>query len=56
MVKPLRSRAIVMSLVIMPLFIGPVTVDRAWSLMRQRPSAPPNYLLGKLVGHDVITS
>jgi multiple sugar transport system permease protein len=53
MTRTFRGRAIVMSLVIMPLFISPVVVGQAWSLMLQRPFGPTNYLISLLVGHEV---
>ena len=48
------SRAwLVMSIVIVPLFISPVIVGQAWTLLLQRPFGPTNYLLGLLAGHEV---
>ena len=53
MVKTFRGRGLVMSIIIVPLFISPVIVGQAWTLLLQRPFGPTNYLLGLMVGHDV---
>ena len=53
MVKNFKGRGLVMSIIIVPLFISPVIVGQAWTLLLQRPFGPTNYLLGLLVGHDV---
>lgn len=53
MVKDIRGRAVIMAVIIIPLFISPVIVGQAWALLLQRPFGPTNYLLGKLIGHDV---
>ena len=53
MVKTFRGRGLVMSIIIVPLFISPVIVGQAWTLLLQRPFGPTNYLLGLIVGHDV---
>jgi multiple sugar transport system permease protein len=53
MVKNFRGRGLVMSIIIVPLFISPVIVGQAWTLLLQRPFGPTNYILSLLVGHDV---
>jgi multiple sugar transport system permease protein len=53
MVKPFRGRALIMPLLIVPLFISPVIVGQFWSLLLQQPYGPTNYLLGKLLGQPV---
>jgi len=53
MVKTFRGRGLVMSIIIVPLFISPVIVGQAWTLLLQRPFGPTNYLLGLLTGHEV---
>ena len=53
MVKNFRGRGLVMSIIIVPLFISPVIVGQAWTLLLQRPFGPTNYLLSLLAGHDV---
>ena len=53
MVKTFPGRGLVMSIIIVPLFISPVIVGQAWTLLLQRPFGPTNYLLGLLVGHKV---
>ena len=53
MVKTFPGRGLVMSVIIVPLFISPVIVGQAWTLLLQRPFGPTNYILGLLVGHDV---
>jgi multiple sugar transport system permease protein len=42
-----------MSILIVPLFISPVIVGQAWALLLQRPFGPTNYLLSRLLGHEV---
>ena len=56
MTRTFRSRGLVMSLVIMPLFISPVIVGQAWALLLQRPFGPTNYILSQLLGYDVTIS
>ena len=56
MAKTFRGRGIVMTVLIVPLFISPVIVGQFWALLLQRPFGPTDYLLGKLVGHDVTIS
>jgi multiple sugar transport system permease protein len=56
MVKTFRGRSAVMTILIIPLFISPVIVGQFWALLLQRPFGPTNYLLGKLVGHEVTIS
>ena len=46
------AAALVMSILIIPLFISPVIVGQAWALLLQRPFGPTNYLLGQLLGRD----
>jgi multiple sugar transport system permease protein len=53
MVKTFPGRGLVMSVIIVPLFISPVIVGQAWTLLLQRPFGPTNYLLTLLVGHEV---
>jgi multiple sugar transport system permease protein len=53
MVKTFPGRGLVMSVIIVPLFISPVIVGQAWTLLLQRPFGPTNYLLGLLVGDEV---
>ena len=53
MVKNFRGRGLVMSIIIVPLFISPVIVGQAWTLLLQRPFGPTNYLLSLLAGYDV---
>ena len=56
MVKTFRGRGAVMTILIIPLFISPVIVGQFWALLLQRPFGPTNFLLGKLVGHEVTIS
>ena len=56
MVKAFRGRGVVMTILIVPLFISPVIVGQFWALLLQRPFGPTNYLLGKLLGHEVTIS
>lgn len=56
MVKTFRGRGVVMTILIVPLFISPVIVGQFWALLLQRPFGPTNYLLGKLLGHEVTIS
>src|SRR5436190_4768482 len=53
MVKTFPGRGLVMSIIIVPLFISPVIVGQAWTLLLQRPFGPTNYLLGLLVDRDI---
>jgi multiple sugar transport system permease protein len=53
MVRNFRGRGVIMSILIVPLFISPVIVGQAWSLLLQRPFGPTNYLLGQLLGREV---
>ncbi len=53
MANTFRGRGLVISILIVPLFISPVIVGQAWSLMLHRPFGPTNYLLGLIVGHEV---
>jgi multiple sugar transport system permease protein len=53
MVKTFPGRGLVMSIIIVPLFISPVIVGQAWTLLLQRPFGPTNYLLGLLAGREV---
>ncbi len=53
MVQPFRGRALIMPILIVPLFISPVIVGQFWSLLLQQPYGPTNYLLGQLVGAPV---
>ena len=56
MARNFRGRGLIMSILIVPLFISPVIVGQAWSLLLQRPFGPTDYLLGQLVGRDVTIS
>jgi multiple sugar transport system permease protein len=56
MVKNFRGRSVVMSILIVPLFISPVIVGQAWTLLLQRPFGPTNYVLSQLLGQDVTIS
>ena len=53
MVKTFKGRGLVMSVIIVPLFISPVIVGQAWTLLLQRPFGPTNYLLRLLLGREV---
>ncbi len=56
MARTFRGRGIVMTVLIVPLFISPVIVGQFWALLLQRPFGPTDYLLGKLLGHEVAIS
>ncbi|MEZ5782664.1 MAG: sugar ABC transporter permease [Rhizobiaceae bacterium] len=56
MVKSFRGRGLVMSILIVPLFISPVIVGQAWTLMLQRPFGPTNYVLSQILGQEVTIS
>lgn len=56
MAKTFRGRGVVMTILIVPLFISPVIVGQSWALLLQRPFGPTDYLLGKLLGHEVTIS
>lgn len=56
MVRNFRGRGIVMSMLIVPLFISPVIVGQAWTLLLQRPFGPTNYILSQIVGDPVTIS
>lgn len=56
MTKTFRGRGLVMTVLIVPLFISPVIVGQFWALLLQRPFGPTNFLLGRLVGHEVTIS
>ena len=56
MAKTFRGRGVVMTILIVPLFISPVIVGQFWALLLQRPFGPTDYLLGKLLGHEVTIS
>ncbi len=53
MVKTFRGRGLVMSIIIVPLFISPVIVGQAWTLLLQRPFGPTNYFLSLVAGREV---
>jgi len=53
MVRTFRGRGLVISVLIVPLFISPVIVGQAWTLILHRPFGPTNYLLGLLLGQEV---
>lgn len=48
-----RGRGLLIIVFIVPLFVSPVIVGQAWSLLLQRPFGPTNYLLGLLLGRPV---
>ncbi len=50
------AAALIMSILIIPLFISPVIVGQAWALILQRPFGPTNYLLSQLLGQEVTIS
>ncbi len=56
MVRSFRGRGLIMSILIVPLFISPVIVGQAWTLLLQRPFGPTNYILSQLLGHEVTIS
>jgi multiple sugar transport system permease protein len=56
MAKNFKGRGVIMSILIVPLFISPVIVGQTWALLLQRPFGPTNFLLGKLLGHEVTIS
>lgn len=53
MARTFRGRGLIISILIVPLFISPVIVGQAWTLLLHRPFGPTNYLLGLLVGREV---
>ena len=53
MVRSFPGRGLIMSILIVPLFISPVIVGQAWTLLLQRPFGPTNYVLSQLLGYDV---
>jgi len=53
MVRNFPGRGLIMSILIVPLFISPVIVGQAWTLLLQRPFGPTNYILGALLGREV---
>lgn len=56
MVRNFPGRGLAMSIIIVPLFISPVIVGQAWALLLQRPFGPTDYILSRIVGHDVTIS
>jgi len=56
MVKTFPGRGAVMTVLIVPLFVSPVIVGQSFALLLQRPFGPTDYLLGKIVGHEVTIS
>ena len=56
MVRAFPGRGLVMSILIIPLFISPVIVGQAWTLLLQRPFGPTNYVLSQILGTDVTIS
>lgn len=56
MMKSFRGRGLIMSILIVPLFISPVIVGQAFTLLLQRPFGPTNYILSEILGHDVTIS
>jgi multiple sugar transport system permease protein len=53
MVRSFPGRGVIMSILIVPLFISPVIVGQAWTLLLQRPFGPTNYILTQLLGQEV---
>ncbi|RWK62467.1 sugar ABC transporter permease [Mesorhizobium sp.] len=53
MVRNFPGRGVIMSILIVPLFISPVIVGQAWTLLLQRPFGPTNYILTQLLGQEV---
>jgi multiple sugar transport system permease protein len=53
MIRPFRGRRALMVLFVLPLFMSPVIVGGFFDLFLRRPFGPANWLLGKLLGHDV---
>jgi len=56
MLRPFRGRRILMTIFVLPLFMSSVVVGQFWNLLLTRPFGPVDYLLGKIVGHDVAIS
>lgn len=56
MMKSFRGRGLIMSILIVPLFISPVIVGQAFTLLLQRPFGPTNYVLSQLLGSEVTVS
>jgi multiple sugar transport system permease protein len=56
MVRNFPGRGLAMSIIIVPLFISPVIVGQAWALLLQRPFGPTDYILSRIVGHEVTIS
>ena len=50
MVRSFPGRGVIMSILIVPLFISPVIVGQAWTLLLQRPFGPTNYILSNFSG------
>ena len=53
MERPFPGRALVSSVLIVPLFISPVIVGQFWALLLQRPFGPTDYILSVISGQDV---
>ena len=53
MTRTFRGRGTIMAVLIVPLFISPVIVGQFWALLLQQPFGPTNYILSRLLGHDV---
>ena len=53
MERPFPGRAVVTSILIVPLFISPVIVGQFFALLLQRPFGPTDYLLSQVLGHPV---
>lgn len=53
MVRSFPGRGLIMSILIVPLFISPVIVGQAWTLLLQRPFGPTNYILSQILGQEV---
>ena len=56
MARSFKGRGLIMSILIIPLFISPVIVGQTWTLLLQRPWGPTDFLLGRLLGHEVTVS
>ncbi len=51
-----RGRAVIIPILIVPLFISPVVVGQFFTLLLQRPFGPVNYILGVVLGHPLTIS
>jgi multiple sugar transport system permease protein len=51
-----RGRGAILSILIAPLFVSPVIVGQAFTLLLQRPFGPVNWLLSQILGREVTVS